>query len=61
MQPPELQVIMSFLSGFGAGVIGAYIGVRVALAEMKTKQIEMGKDVDDHAERIKYLERRTHG
>jgi len=56
----EIQVIISFLSGLGAGIIGSYIGVKVALAEMRSIQTAQGKTIDDHGERLKYVERRSH-
>lgn len=55
----EIQVIISFLTILGAG-ISVYIGVRVALAEIKTIQTQHHDEIRDLAERIKYLERRTH-
>jgi hypothetical protein len=55
----EIQVAISFLTILGAG-ISVYVGVRVALAEIKTVQKQHENELIDLAERIKYLERRTH-
>lgn len=55
----EIQVLISFLTILGAG-ISVYVGVRVALAEIKTVQKQHESELMDLAERIKYLERRSH-
>jgi hypothetical protein len=55
----EIQVVISALTILGAG-ISVYVGVRVALAEIKIQQKQHDEELKDLAERIKYLERRTH-
>jgi hypothetical protein len=55
----EIQVALSFLTMLGAGV-SVYVAVRVALAEIKTIQKQHEDELKDLAERIKYLERRSH-
>jgi len=55
----EIQVVISFLTVLGAG-ISVYVGVRVALAEIKIQQKQHDDELIDLAERIKYLERRSH-
>lgn len=55
----EIQVAISLLTVLGAG-ISVFVGVRVALAEIKTVQKQHENELQDLAERIKYLERRTH-
>jgi hypothetical protein len=59
MLQPEIQVVISLLTVLGAG-ISVYVGVRVALAEIKTIQKQHEDELKDLAERIKYLERRAH-
>jgi hypothetical protein len=59
MAGTEIQVAISFLTILGAG-ISVYVGVRVALAEIKTVQRQHEDELKDLAERVKYLERRAH-
>lgn len=56
----DTQVLLQGLTIIGSGLIasvGAYIGVKVALAEMRTTQGSHSRDIADHDERLKYLER----
>lgn len=53
----SIQIALSVLTILGAG-ISVYIGVRVALAEIKAQQLRNSTDIADHDERLKYLERR---
>ena len=52
----SIQVLLSVLTVLGAG-ISVYVGVRIALAEIKSKQAQHDLDIADHDARIKYLER----
>lgn len=54
--PIGLQILLSALTVLGAG-ISVYVGVKVALAEIKSKQAQHDKDLEDHDDRLKYLER----
>lgn len=48
----DTSIFTFFVSGFGA-----YMGVRIALAELKERQVAHSHKIADHDERIKYLER----
>ena len=51
----ELQLIISFITILGAGV-SVYVGVRVALAEIKTQQKAHDKDIAELNKRVSRLE-----
>lgn len=53
----EIQVAISLLTILGAA-ISVFVGVRVAISEIKTVQRQHESELSDLAERIKYLERR---
>lgn len=53
---PELQIILAVL-GPAAAAVGAWGGVRYYFGKLEAKVANLEHDRDDHAERIKYIER----
>lgn len=52
------QIIVAAIVGGLASGFGAFIGVRIALARVETKLAAHEKDIEDHADRLKWLERK---
>lgn len=57
---PYLSFVIPILTIIGSG-LSAYIGVRVALAEIRKDIGFIQKSVDDHNERLRWLEREGGG
>jgi hypothetical protein len=53
--PTELQLLISVLTIAGSG-LSVYVGVRVAIAEMRRDIRNHERLLDDHKERIERLE-----
>jgi hypothetical protein len=51
----ELNLLISLSGIFGAG-LSAYVGVRVALAEVRTQIIALAKDLEQLNSRVERLE-----
>jgi hypothetical protein len=53
---PEIEMLLKLVPIAASG-ISAYVGVRIALVEIKTKQAAQAREIEKHDDRLIWLER----